>query len=122
MLLDRAPEVVKIFDTKWVDDGYGAGQSPVAAETAKEYKAFILPTGFAGAGWAINMRFAGQGWADAARITVIIKWTPALDEVRQWTRLEAQGQTWTVVQAPRQWRTRRIRYVWLLAELKGDAE
>ncbi|MEU4726544.1 hypothetical protein AB0G06_43695 [Nonomuraea dietziae] len=123
MILDRAPEPIKIFDIEWVDDGYGGGQSPVASSTRTiDVTGFILPTGFAGSGWALNMRYASQGWADTARVTMVIKWQPWFERVRQWTQMEAQGQMWTVVQAPRRWRTRRVDYITLLCELKGAAE
>lgn len=121
MILDRAPEAIKIFKTEWVPDGYGGGASPVPSSSFIEVKAFILPTGFAGAGWAANMRFASQGWADSARVTLVIKWKPQLIELDQWSQVEAQDQIWTVVQAPRRWSTRRVKYVSVLVELKGDA-
>ncbi|MEO3860127.1 hypothetical protein [Acrocarpospora sp. B8E8] len=121
MILDRAPETVKIFRTNWVNDGYGGGQSPVPGNVIRTVKAFVIPTGYAGAGWAANMRFASQGFADTARVTIIIKWLPQLAaELDQWTEVEAQGQIWTVAQAPRRWLTRRVSYVTVLCELKGD--
>ncbi|MGN9782760.1 hypothetical protein ACTMTF_15110 [Nonomuraea sp. ZG12] len=122
MILDKANEIVKIFDTEWVPDGYGGGLSPVKSENFTEYKAFLLPTGFAGAGWAVNIRYSGQGWADTARLTVIMKWKPSLLSMGQWTQVEAQGQIWTVVQAPRRWKSQRVEYVTVLVELKGDLE
>ncbi|GII83290.1 hypothetical protein Ssi03_12800 [Sphaerisporangium siamense] len=122
MILDRAPENIKIFKTEWVEDGYGGGRNPVPSSSFLSVKAFILPTGFAGAGWAANMRFASQGWADTARVSIVIKWSKELVELDQWSQVEAQGQIWTVVQAPRRWSTRRVNYVTVLCELKGDVE
>jgi hypothetical protein len=118
--LDKANETLKIFDTEWVDDGYG-GLNPVPKDTFREYMAFLLPTGFAGAGWAVNIRYSGQGWADTARVTAILKWREELADVKQWTQFEAQGQIWTLVQAPRRFKTRRFSFVSYLLELKGDA-
>lgn len=120
MILDKANETIRIFDTVLVDDGYG-GDTPRPAETFKEYKAFLLPTGFAGAGWAVNIRYSGQGWADTARVTAILKWKDELVHVKQWTQIEAQGQIWTVVAAPRRYNTQRVDFVSMLLELKGDA-
>ncbi|WP_371784700.1 hypothetical protein [Streptosporangium subroseum] len=120
MILDKANEVIKVFHTEWVDNGYGGGKSPVASEEYTEFKGFVLPTGFAGAGWAANQRFASQGYADTARVTVVIKWKPELSLVDQWARIEAQGLLWTVVQQPRRWSTRRVDYITVLCELKGD--
>lgn len=120
MILDKANETIKIFDTVLVDEGYGGGLAPMPAATFKEYKAFLLPTGFAGAGWAVNIRFSGQGWADTARVTAILKWRPEFAHVKQWTQIEAQGQIWTVVQAPRRYNAQRASFVSMLLELKGD--
>lgn len=122
MILDKANEVIKVFATEWVDDGYGGGKSPVPTAEFTEYRAFILPTGFAGAGWAANMRFASQGWADTARVSMVLKWKPELAALDQWTRIEAQGIFWTVVQQPRRWTARRVDYITVLCELKGDVE
>jgi hypothetical protein len=119
VILDKANETIRIFDTLWVDDGYG-GRNPVPASTFKAFKAFVLPTSFAGAGWAVNIRYAAQGWADTARITAILKWRPELAHVKQWTQVEAQGQIWTVVQAPKRFTTRRLSFVSILLELKGE--
>ncbi|MER7208541.1 hypothetical protein ABT340_15830 [Streptosporangium sp. NPDC000239] len=121
MILDKAPETIKVFKTEWVPDGYGGTTSPVPSTSFFEVKGFVLPTGFAGAGWAANMRFASQGWADTARVTLVIKWTPKLVELDQWSQVEVQDQIWTVVQAPRRWVTRRASFVTVLVELKGDA-
>jgi hypothetical protein len=121
VILDKANEVIKIYDIQWTPDGYGGGQNPAPASTYKSYKAFLLPTGFAGAGWAVNIRYSGQGYADAARVTAILKWKPELITVKQWTQIEAQGQVWSVVQAPRRWVTQRVEFVTMLLELKGDA-
>lgn len=121
MILDRAPERIKIFDIEWTDDGYGGGQSPRPSSTFIEVPAFILPTGFAGAGWAQNMRFEGLGWADNGRITIVVKATPEIERrMRVWAQIEAQGKRWTLVQAPRLWVTRRIRFMTALCELKGE--
>ncbi|GAA4186916.1 hypothetical protein GCM10022252_19620 [Streptosporangium oxazolinicum] len=120
MILDKANEDIKVFHTEWVPDGYGGGKSPVATADFTEFKAFVLPTGFAGAGWAANQRFASQGWADTARITLVIKWRPELAELDQWSRVEAQGLLWTVVQQPRRWSNRRVSYITVLCELLGD--
>lgn len=122
MLLDRAPETVKIYDVEWRPDGYGGGRAPEPGDTYTTHKAFIMPTGFAGAGWAVNIRFGSQGWADTARITLVMKWTPELDRVRQWYQVEAQGRIWTVVQAPRLWTTSRMKVVTMLCELRGDPQ
>ncbi|GAA3537200.1 hypothetical protein GCM10022419_016300 [Nonomuraea rosea] len=121
MILDKANETIRIFEAQWVDDGYGGGQSPVAGSKFIEVKAFVLPTGFAGAGWAVNSRAAQQGWADTARITIVVKLTKTLKDFGEWSRIEAQGQLWTVVDHPRRWRTRRVDFVTVLCELKGDA-
>ncbi|WP_143120860.1 hypothetical protein [Streptosporangium canum] len=102
-----------------MSDGYGGGKSPVSSSSFISANAFLLPTGFAGAGWAANMRLASQGWADTARVTVVIKWSPKLAELGQWSQIEAQGRIWTVVQDPKRWRTRRTDYITALCELKG---
>lgn len=117
--MDKANEIVKIFDTVYVDDGYGT-PTPTPAETYKTYRAYIIPTGFAGAGWAVNIRFAGQGWADTARVTAYIGWKPELENVRQFAQFEVRGQRWTLVQAPRRYITPRISFATYLLELRGD--
>ncbi|WP_043617363.1 hypothetical protein [Nonomuraea candida] len=121
MILDKAPETIRVYETIWVDDGYGGGRYATAGSKYVEVQAFVLPTGFAGAGWAANTRAAQQGWADTARVTVVVKMTKALKDFGEWSRVEAQGQMWTVVDHPRRWRTRRVDFVSALCELKGDA-
>lgn len=120
MILDKAPETIRVYITAWAENGYGGGESPTPGTAFVEFKAFVMPTGFAGAGWAANQRFASQGWADTARVTVVIKWKPELDKLGEWSRVEARDQHWTVVEQPRLWRTRRVSYVTALLELKGD--
>lgn len=121
MILDKAPETIRVFTMDWVADGYGGGEAPEVTSGFTDARAFIVPTGFAGAGWAINSRAASQGWVDTARLTVILKWKPELDKLGEWSRVEARGQYWTVVEQPRLWVTRRVRYVTALLELLGDA-
>lgn len=123
MILDKAPNEIRIFDTEWVDDGYGGGRDPRPAPTFITVRAFVMPTGFAGAGWAQNMRFEGQGWADTGRITIVVKALPEVERrLRVWAQVEAQGRRWTVVQAPRLWETRRMRFFTALCELKDEGQ
>lgn len=121
MILDKAPEPVKVFLVDWVDDGYG-GKSPRPSDTFVEVNAFVLPTGFAGSGWAAAMRYAAEGWADVARSTVVLPAVPKLADLSRWTRIEINGELWTTVQHPKRWRTRRIEYYTVLCELKGNGE
>ena len=131
MILDKANERVLIWPVVMLDDGYrgkrpgmarrlpdGSYDPPEGAPV--EARAFILPTGFAGAGWAANMRYEDQGWAHVARATFIVKHQPGL--MSRWARIEAQGFQWTVVDTPRLYSSRRIKYYSAIAEIRGDVD
>lgn len=127
-ILDRANEVVRAYPIYYADDGYG-GTYPTHKDDAGnplpyvEFKAFVLPVGFAGAGWAIDARITAQGWADVNRVRLIFKPLPDGDvPVDKWGRLEFRGQLWTVQEVPRLFRgfRRSQDYVSLTAELLGD--
>ncbi|MFI6319747.1 hypothetical protein ACIBG8_19590 [Nonomuraea sp. NPDC050556] len=122
MILDRAPTPVKVFKVDWVEDGYG-GRSPKPSTEFVTINAFVLPTGFSGAGWAAAMRYASEGWADTARSTIVANWTPEIAslDLGRWTRVEINGQDWTLVQTPKQWSSLRVHYFTAQIELKGDA-
>lgn len=99
MILDKAPETVRAYHTNLVDDGYGT-LVPEVALTFVDFKAFIIPVGFSGAGWAINSKLQAQGWADVARDRVIWKPSPTLAFINRWTRFEYRGQRFTVQEEP----------------------
>jgi hypothetical protein len=82
-------------------------------------KAFVVPMGYAGAGWAANLRFSDQGYANVSRVNFIVKFRPGL--VAKWGRVRALGQEWTVNETPRLYSSRRMKYVTAMAELRGDA-
>lgn len=127
MILDKAPETVTAYPVRLADDGYG-GKSPSHLDAqgqplpAVTFKAFAIPVGFSGAGWAINSKLESQGWADVNRVRLIYKpinGTPAMDK---WSRVEFAGQVWTAQEVPRliKGARRRQTYVTVTVELKGD--
>ncbi|QFG25450.1 hypothetical protein [Actinomadura sp. WMMB 499] len=127
-ILDKANEVVRAYPIRMADDGYG-GTYPTFEDEAGnplpyvEFRAFILPVGFAGAGWAIDSRITAQGWADVNRCRLIFKPLGGSVPTDKWGRLEFRGQLWTVQEDPRIFQGLRPSqsYVSLTAELMGDA-
>lgn len=122
-ILDKANEVVRAYQIIYADDGY-SGTYPTYDETSYvEFKAFVLPVGFAGAGWAIDARITAQGWADVNRVRLIFKPLDGSVPTEKWGRLEFRGQLWTVQEVPRLFRglRRSQDYVSMTAELLGDA-
>jgi hypothetical protein len=130
VILDKAHEDLRIWPVVLMDDGY-RGQRPGKAIQLPDgtydppegapisLKGFVMPTGFAGAGWAANQRYGDQGWATVARATFVVKYRPGL--LMRWARIEAQGFEWTVVDSPRFYSSRRIKYLTAMAEVRGDA-
>lgn len=131
-ILDKANEDVLVWPVVYVDDGY-RGKRPGKATEVSEgvweppegapswFKAFIIPTGFAGAGWAADQRFEDQGWAPIGRCYFYFKGVPEL-RLERWTRLEARGFEWTVVDHPRFLTWKRTRFYSALAEMRGETE
>lgn len=130
MILDKAQEDVTIWPVVPVDDGYRGTKPGMAVEVSPgvweppegapiQRKAVILPTGFAGAGWAANQRYEDQGWAPISRATFYFKWDESL-HLERWTRLEARGFEWTVTEAPRFYVWRNTRFYSALAEVRGE--
>ena len=131
MILDKANEPVKIWPVVLLDDGY-RGKRPGRARQLPDgsydppegapidTKAFIMPTGFAGAGWASSLKFEDQGWATVLRSNFFVKYQPGL--LARWARIEAQGYEWTLVDAPRLVSGRRVKYYQALAEVLGDVD
>lgn len=99
-ILDKAPETIRAYHSTLVDDEYGT-PTPEQALTFVEFKGFVLPVGFSGAGWAINSKLQAQGWADVARDRILAFPTPALAFIDRWTIIEARGIIWTVQEQPR---------------------
>ena len=132
MILDKANEEVLVWPVVLVDDGY-RGKRPGKAKEVSEgvweppegapsvFKAFIIPTGFAGAGWAANVRYEDQGWATIGRATFYFKAVPNL-KLERWTRLEARGLEWTITEHPKYLTYKRTQMYSALAEIRGDSE
>lgn len=130
MILDKAEEDVRIWPVVQVDDGYRGKKPGKAVEVSEgvweppegapqDRKAVILPSGFSGAGWAANQRYEDQGWAPIEVCTFYIKWDEELS-LERWTRLEARGKEWTVVDAPRFYNWRNTRFYTARAEVRGE--
>lgn len=127
-ILDKAPEEVKAYPVRFVDDGYG-GTKPTHLDDEGNplppvvFKAFVLPVGFAGAGWAVDARISAQGWADVSRIRLIFKPVNGSVPTRKWGRLEVRDQLWTVQEDPRHFIGTRPSqtYVSVTAELLGES-
>lgn len=127
MILDKADEPIKAYPVRLGDDGYGgrvpthlgADGKPLAPV---EFKAFAIPVGFSGAGWAINSKLTSQGWADVNRVRLIFKPINGKAPMEKWSHLEFWGQEWSVQEVPRLIRgLRRTQdYVMATVELKGD--
>lgn len=120
MILDKANIDVTAYPVVQVDDGYG-GTRPGKGDPIV-FKAFIMSVGFSGAGWAIDSKLQSQGWSDIHRIRIITKPIDGLSPTQKWSRVEVDGEEWTVVDAPRLVRGLKDRqsYVTMTCELKGD--
>ena len=100
-ILDKAPELVRAYASTMVDDGYGTLTPTPDYDDFTEFKGFVLPVGFSGAGWAINSKLAAQGFADIARDRILCKPDPSLEFIDRWTQLDVRGIRWTVQEQPR---------------------
>lgn len=131
MILDKANEPIRIWPVVLLDDGYRGKRPGMARQLPDgsydppegapiDTMAFIMPSGFAGAGWAANMRYEDQGWANVARSTFYVKHQPGL--LSRWARIEAQGFEWTVTDTPRLYSYRRFKFYVASAEIRGDSD
>jgi len=126
-ILDKAPEQIRAYPIYYRDDGYGGTVPSHLDENGiplpyVEFKAFALPVGFAGAGWAINSKLTAQGWADVNRVRLIYKPVNGTSGSEKWGRLEFWNQAWTAQEVPRLIKGTRpsMSYVSLTVELLGD--
>jgi hypothetical protein len=102
-LLQKAPEVVTHYRVKFTPDGYG-GETPLPDPDTPPttFRAFVVATGYSGAGWAANIRFQDQGWADIARVRIVFDPDqPGADGMQRWSRLHFRERKWTVQEEPR---------------------
>lgn len=102
-LLQKAPETVTHYAVKFTSDGYG-GETPLPDPDTPPttFQAFVIGTGYSGAGWAANIRFQDQGWADIARVRVIFDPDdPGAAGMQRWSRLHFRGKKFTVQEEPR---------------------
>lgn len=121
MILDRANEDITAYPIVMADDGYG-GQKPTKGPIPTVFKAFAVPVGFSGAGWAINSKLQSQGFADVSRVRLLFKPVNGAVPLDRWAHVEFQGQEWTVQEEPRLIKGlhRRQDHVTVTVELRGD--
>ncbi|WP_026415393.1 hypothetical protein [Actinomadura oligospora] len=127
-ILDRANEEVLAYPIRYEGDGYGGKTPTHLGEDGKpltpvRFRAYVLPVGYSGAGWAVDIRTEAQGWADVQRVRVICKPVDGAPPTGKWGRIEFRNQAWTVQEEPKLFRGSRTSqsYVSLLVELLGDA-
>lgn len=123
MILDKANEDVIAYPVIYEDDGYG-GKTPKAdLENPVTFRAFCIPVGFSGAGWAINSKLQAQGFAEVARVRVITKPVNGVAPSARWAHLDFQGRRWTIQEDPRLIKglRRQQDVVVMTVELMGDA-
>jgi hypothetical protein len=116
-ILDKANVNITAYEVVMEDDGYG-GEKPGKGNSFS-FKAFVLPVGWSGAGWAIDSRLEAQGWAELDRVRLIFKTGPAL---KKWAKVEIDGEVWTVTEEPRSFKGFRAsqNYTTATLELEGD--
>lgn len=101
-ILDKAQEQVQAwaFDSAGTDE-YGNLNYFPDPDTYVIFKAFILPVGFSGAGWAINSKLEAQGDVDIQRNRIIYKPTTATAFISRYTKVRMRNGLWSVQEAPK---------------------